>query len=117
CVTDARAVAGRSMTVGQSLAEIERDLIFFDESGGGVTFTGGEPLCQPAVLESLLRACRERRIDTAIETCGAVPRETLRRVCGLADQVLFDVKLTDPERHTDYTGAPNRNILENLAAL
>lgn len=117
CATEARALAGRSMTVGEILSEIERDTIFFDESGGGVTFTGGEPLAQPAALEALLHACRERRIHTAIETCGAAPRETLLRLCTLADLVLFDVKLTDNVRHREFTGAPNTNILENLAAL
>jgi pyruvate formate lyase activating enzyme len=117
CSADARALAGRTMTVAGVLAEIERDVIFFDESGGGVTFTGGEPLSQPATLEALLGACRERRIHTAIETCGAAPRETVLRLCGLADLVLFDVKLVNAGRHREYTGAPNRNILENLAAL
>jgi len=117
CAAEARVLAGRQMTVAQVLAEIERDTIFFDESGGGVTFTGGEPLAQPAALEALLLACRERRIHTAIETCGAASRETLLRLCGLADLVLYDVKLTDDARHRDFTGAPNANILENLAAV
>ena len=117
CAAGARALAGRRMTVPEIVAEIERDTIFFDESGGGVTFTGGEPLSQPAALEALLYACRERRIHTAIETCGAASRETLLRLCGLADLVLYDVKIADPARHRQFTGAPNGNILENLAAL
>ena len=58
CGAEARSVAGRTMTVSQILAEIERDVVFFDESGGGVTFTGGEPFAQPELLEALLRACR-----------------------------------------------------------
>ena len=117
CAAEARAVAGRRMTVGQILADVERDTVFFDESGGGVTFSGGEPLSQPEALEALLKACRERRIHSAIETCGAAPRETLVRLCELADLVLYDVKLIDEARHRKFTGAPNRNILENLAAL
>ena len=117
CASDARTVAGRQMTVAQILAEVGRDTVFFDESGGGVTFSGGEPLCQPEALEALLSACRERRIHTAIETCGAAPRETLLRLCGMADLVLYDVKLIDERRHREFTGAPNRNILENLRAL
>jgi pyruvate formate lyase activating enzyme len=92
-------------------------VIFFDESGGGVTFTGGEPLSQPEALETLLYACRERRIHTAIETCGAAPRDILLRLCALADLVFYDVKLVDSLRHRKYTGAPNGNILENLAVL
>ena len=117
CGAEARSVAGQTMTAAQILARIERDVVFFDESGGGVTFTGGEPLGQPELLEALLRGCRERRIHTAIETCGAAPRDTLLRSAALADLVLYDVKLVDDARHRQYTGAGNRNILENLRAL
>ena len=117
CGADARAVAGRTMSAGEILDAIERDTVFFDESGGGVTFTGGEPLAQPAPLEALLLACRERRIHTAIETCGAAPRDTLLRLCALADLILFDIKMTDPARHRTFTGASNHRILENLEAL
>jgi pyruvate formate lyase activating enzyme len=117
CDAGARSVAGRTMTAAQILEEIERDVVFFDQSGGGVTFTGGEPLGQPELLEALLRGCRERRIHTAIETCGAAPRERLLRAAALADLVLFDVKAVNPQRHRQCTGAGNRNILENLRAL
>jgi len=117
CAAEARNLAGRAMTVPEILAEIERDVIFFDESGGGVTFTGGEPLSQPAAFEALLRACRERRIHTAIETCGAVSHDTLLRLCALADLVLYDVKLADADRHREFTGAPNTTILDNLSVL
>jgi pyruvate formate lyase activating enzyme len=117
CPTEARTIVGHEMEIRNIVAEIERDVVFFDESGGGVTFTGGEPLCQPEALEALLRACRERRIHSTIETCGAAPRETLLRLCGLADLILYDVKIVDQVRHKKYTGVPNRNILENLAAL
>ncbi|HTS64509.1 MAG TPA: glycyl-radical enzyme activating protein [Candidatus Acidoferrales bacterium] len=117
CPAEARTIAGREMTASEILAQIERDIVFFDESGGGVTFTGGEPLAQPVALEALLRACREHRIHSAIETCGASGRDSLLRLCGLADLVLFDLKLAGEERHRFYTGATNRNILENLSAL
>jgi pyruvate formate lyase activating enzyme len=117
CGREARHVAGKTMTAAEVIAKIVRDVIFFDQSGGGVTFTGGEPLCQPEFLEALLRGCRERRIHTAIETCGAAPRETLLRAAALADLVLYDVKLINERRHRQYTGAGNRNVLENLRAL
>ena len=117
CAAEARTLAGREMTVAEILAEIDRDTVFYDDSGGGVTFTGGEPLAQPAALEALLHACRERRIHSAIETCGAAARETVLRICGLADLVLYDVKAVDAERHREYTGALNGAILENLASL
>ncbi len=117
CGAEARSVAGRTMTVTEIVTEIERDLVFFDESGGGVTFTGGEPFGQPELLEALLHACRERRIHTTIETCGAAARETVLRLGGLADLILYDLKILDPSRHRQYTGASNRHILENLEAL
>jgi pyruvate formate lyase activating enzyme len=117
CPAEARRVAGRDMTRSEILREIERDRIFFDESGGGVTFSGGEPLAQPELLEAMLQACRERGLHTAIETCGAVPRAVLLRVASLAGLVLYDVKLLNAARHREYTGAGNRNILENLAML
>jgi pyruvate formate lyase activating enzyme len=117
CGAEARSVAGRTMTVTEIVAEIERDVVFVDESGGGVTFTGGEPFGQPELLEGLLHACRARRIHTTIETCGAAPRQSVLRIGGLADLILYDLKTLDPARHRQYTGAPNRNILENLEAL
>ena len=117
CGAEARSVAGRTMTVTEIVAEIERDVVFFDESGGGVTFTGGEPFAQPELLEALLHACRARRIHTTIETCGAAARESVLRIGGLADLILYDLKILDPARHRQYTGGPNRNILENLEAL
>jgi pyruvate formate lyase activating enzyme len=117
CGGEARSVAGSTLTASHVMARIERDVVFFDQSGGGATFTGGEPLCQPEFLGALLRGCRERRIHTAIETCGAAPRETLLGAAALADLVLFDVKLVNDARHRQYTGAGNRNVLENLRAL
>ena len=105
------------MTAAAILEEIERDRVFFEESGGGVTFTGGEPFAQPELLEALLHACRERRIHTAVETCGAAARDSVLRIGGLADLILYDLKILDPGRHALYTGAPNRNILDNLQAL
>lgn len=117
CPAEARRVAGREMTLGEILREIERDRLFFDESGGGVTFSGGEPLAQAPLLEALLTACRERRIHTTLETCGAAPRAALLRAAALAGLVLYDVKLLDAARHREYTGASNGGILENLRAL
>jgi pyruvate formate lyase activating enzyme len=117
CGAEARSVAGRMMTLSEVVAEAERDLVFFDESGGGVTFTGGEPFGQPELLEALLHACRARRIHTTIETCGAAARENVLRISGLADLILYDLKILDAARHRLYTGAGNRNILENLEAL
>lgn len=117
CVAEARKLAGRAMSVAEVLAEIERDVVFFDGSGGGVTISGGEPLAQPQFAEALLAACRARRIHTALDTCGAAPADLLLRVSAHADLVLFDVKLTDSKLHAAHTGAPNEAILDNLRAL
>jgi pyruvate formate lyase activating enzyme len=117
CVAEARQLAGRLMSVPQVLAGIERDMVFFDESGGGVTLSGGEPLAQPAFAEALLAACRAHGIHTALDTCGAASADVLLRVSAQADLVLFDVKLLDSDLHAAHTGAPNAAILDNLRAL
>ena len=117
CGAEARSVSGREMTAGEIIKEIERDLVFFDDSNGGVTFTGGEPFGQPVLLEALLNECRARRIHSAIETCGVAPREVVMRIGALADLILYDIKIVDAARHRKYTGAGNRNILGNLEAL
>jgi pyruvate formate lyase activating enzyme len=117
CVAEARRLAGRTMSVAEVLAEVERDQVFYDESGGGVTLSGGEPLAQPLFAEALLAACRARRIHTALDTSGMAPAEELLRVAAQADLVLYDVKLVDDALHQRHTGASNRLILDNLRAL
>jgi len=117
CGAEARVVAGRRMTAAEIVAEVERDRVFFDESGGGVTFTGGEPLEQPELLEALLEGCRARGIHTAVETCGAAPRERVLAMGGMTDLILYDVKGIDAAHHREWTGAGNGNILGNLEAL
>ncbi len=117
CPADAREVVGRRMTVDEVLAEVETDRIFYDESGGGVTSSGGEPLLQPQFLEELLVACRARGLHTTVDTCGLAQPETVCRLAPLVDLFLFDVKLLDPEQHVRYAGVRNDVILANLEAL
>ena len=117
CQAEARQIAGQRLTVGELVAEIERDLIFFEESAGGVTLSGGEPLAQPRFVSALLGACRERGIRTVLDTCGYAPSGVFLNVAPLADLVLFDLKLMDPVRHKQYTGVSNRRILANLEQL
>jgi pyruvate formate lyase activating enzyme len=105
------------MTVTEVLAEVRRDRIFYDESGGGVTISGGEPLMQPAFVTAMLRACRDDGIATAVDTSGCGAREHLLEMAPLTDLFLYDLKLADPARHAVYTGAANEGILENLRAL
>jgi pyruvate formate lyase activating enzyme len=117
CPVEARQLAGREMSVEDVLAEIRKDTAFYDESGGGVTFSGGEPLGQFEFLGSLLEACRRLEIHTAVDTCGFAPRENLLAIAPLVDLFLYDIKLLDNDRHVRFTGVPNLPILENLHAL
>ncbi len=117
CVAEAREMAGQEKTVAQVLAEVERDLAFYDESGGGVTFSGGEPLQQRAFLLELLRACKEKEIHTAVDTCGYATWHAFDSIRPYVDLFLYDLKLMDEARHERCTGVSNRLILENLRTL
>ena len=117
CPADARELAGRDWSVDELVDELERDRLFFDISGGGVTFSGGEPLAQAGFLNDCLRECRQRGLHTTVDTCGLAPRDTLLAVAQRADLLLYDLKHMDPVRHRSETGAGNRLILDNLRAL
>ena len=116
CAPGALSVAGRKTDADGVFAEIEKDIEFCIDSGGGITLSGGEPLMQAEFAEELLRRARELGIGTCVETSGHVPREAFLMAAGLADLILFDIKETDPERHRRFTGADNGLILGNLAA-
>lgn len=117
CVAGASETAGREMTVNQVMAEIEKDTVFYDESFGGVTISGGEPLAQPDFLFALLKACGDSQIHTVLDTCGFSTWKVLDRIRRHVDVFLFDLKLMDDEKHRMVTGVSNRTILKNLAAL
>jgi len=103
--------------VDEVLAEVLRDRVFYEESGGGVTFSGGEPLMQHAFLAEALVACRAEGLHTAVDTSGYAPQEQLLALAPLVDSFLYDLKLMDPERHRALTGVSNAPILDNLRAL
>ena len=115
--TEEPNVIGKEVTVDECVREIEKDVVFFDQSGGGVTFSGGEPLMQPAFLEALLRACRARRIHTAVDTSGHVSWSALEPLVELTDLFLYDLKLLDSSEHMSWTGVNTRKIHENLRKL
>jgi pyruvate formate lyase activating enzyme len=117
CYAEARSMVGREATVEEVMAEVERDAAFYEKSGGGVTFSGGEPLMQIEFLDALLRASRERHIHTALDTCGYAPWESIDRIRGTVDLFLYDVKLVDDTRHRELTGVSSEPIVENLRAL
>lgn len=105
------------MSVSELLKVVERDAIFFDESGGGVTFSGGEPLSQAVFLEAVLDSCREAGIHTAVDTCGFALTDTMLRISRKADLFLFDLKVLDAAKHRQVTGVSNDLILDNLSLL
>ena len=117
CPSGALAVKGVHMTAASIVAKAARLQPFFAHSGGGVTLTGGEVTGQVDFAEAVLAGCQERGIHTAIETCGACRWETLERLAARSDLVLFDLKLLDDAEHRRWTGASNRQILENAARL
>ena len=117
CPSGARQMVGTRMTVPEVMAEISKDRIFYDDSRGGVTFSGGEPLMQPRFLRDLLAACRAQSIHTTVDTCGFGTREYLLSIAPLTDLFLYDLKAIDEVKHLQYTGVSNSSILENLLAL
>jgi pyruvate formate lyase activating enzyme len=108
---------GRDVIVGELMAEARRDAPFFRRSGGGITFSGGEPLSQPGFLLECLRTCRRWGFHTAVETCGQARWEDLREAARVTDLFLYDVKAVDTLLHEELTGVGNEVILENLERL
>lgn len=117
CPALAHETIGRRWRIDEILTEIDKESPFFDVSGGGVTFSGGEPLLQPDALVELLRACGRLGIHRAVDTTGFAPTETLLSVARHTDLFLFDLKHMDSSLHHRYTGVPNELILHNLTAL
>lgn len=117
CLYDALQIVGRDVTADDLFEEVENDRIFFEQSGGGVTFSGGEPLNQRDFLEDVLTGARERTLHTAVDTSGFAPAEDVERMASLTDLVLFDLKTVDEARHKELTGVSNGLILENLRRL
>lgn len=117
CYAGALEQMGRPMSVDQVVAQVEEDRPFYEQSGGGVTLSGGEPACQPAFAAQVLQGCRQKGIQTAIETCGHAPWATWQTLLPHLDLILFDLKEMDSDRHKDGTGVSNGLILENARRL
>ncbi len=117
CPAEARRVCGKDYTAEELLAEILADKLFYDTSGGGVTFSGGECMLRLDFLCEMLQKCRENGIKTAIDTAGHVPFSHFERVLPYTDLFLYDVKSMDAQTHKQYTGVDNALILDNLARL
>jgi pyruvate formate lyase activating enzyme len=117
CPTGALDMVGREMSVDEVMGQVIRDAPFYDESRGGVTFSGGEPLHQAEFLLALLKACRAMDIHTAVDTCGFGPGEPLLAVASHTDLILYDLKLINGADHLKRIGVSNDDILNNLKAL
>ena len=117
CYAEALRMIGREWGVEELLAEVLRDRPFYEDSGGGVTLSGGEPLLQIDFAEAFCSRCREEGVSVAVETCGAVPFDSFRRILPLVDLFLYDVKAVDSDSHRAWTGASNQKILSNLKRL
>ena len=114
CLSDARKIVGQRLSLDAVLEEIRKDRAFYDESGGGVTFSGGEPLLQAVAVRELARRCREEQIHTAVETAGHVPWEDIEGILPRLDLLYFDLKHIDSEAHRRFTGVSLDLILANL---
>ncbi len=117
CPTKAIEMSGKVMTVPEIMDIIEKERIFFDQSGGGVTFSGGEPLVHSKMLLELLDECRKRRIHTAIDTAGNVSTETILEVAKRTDLFLYDLKMMDSDLHKKWVNSSNERILQNLKTI
>ena len=117
CPTGAIEVVGKKLGAEAVLQEIIKDKIFFEESNGGVTFSGGEPLMQTDFLKELLNGCEKEGVNTALETCGYASREDFDVVMEKIDLFLYDLKVMNDQVHKRFTGVSNRLILENFARL
>ena len=117
CYAEALVLRGKVMTVEEVMAEVRKDRPFYDNSGGGMTISGGEPLHQPDFTLALLKAAKAEGIRTCLDTSGYAPWAILQQMLPYVDMVLYDLKGVDPALHQARTGRPNSLIMENLRAL
>ena len=117
CFNDAKEICGKTVSANEVTAEVLKDKPFYENSGGGVTLSGGEPLAQYDFSLELLKKAKENGIHTAVETCGYAEKSKILEIAKYVDLFLFDCKETDPDLHKEYTGVDNKIILENLKAL
>ena len=117
CPTGARRICGKEYTANEILSEIIKDKPYYENSGGGVTFSGGECMLQIDFLCELLRLCKENGLHTAVDTAGCVPFESFEKILPYTDLFLYDIKTMDLQKHIEYTGVDNTVILNNLKRL
>lgn len=116
CPAKARVMSGKRMTIDEVMGIVRKDALFYQNSGGGVTFGGGEPTMGGDFLLELLRSCRDEGFHTCVDTCGFCPEDRFRKVIDLADMFLFDCKHMDPDQHKQLTAQDNCLVRANLSA-
>jgi len=117
CYSEAIMVLGQSMVVEVLVEHAKKDMVFYEQSGGGVTLSGGEPLVYPDFVGQLLQALKEEGINVGVDTCGHVPWQNFESVLAYVDFFLWDIKHMDSERHRELTGVSNELILRNARAV
>ena len=117
CFNDAKEICGKEYTADEVFAEVIKDKAFYETSGGGVTFSGGECMLQTDFLLEILKKCKENGIHTAVDTAGYIPWDKFKKILPYTDLFLYDIKSMNDEIHKEYTGVTNTLILENQAKL
>lgn len=117
CFNDAKEICGKEYTIDEVFTEVIKDKTFYETSGGGVTFSGGECMLQIDFLVEILKKCKENGIHTAVDTAGHIPWKNFEKILPYTDLFLYDIKSMDSETHKKYTGVENTLILENLSKL
>jgi pyruvate formate lyase activating enzyme len=117
CLNEARRLVGKTMTVEEVMHQVLRDVKFYENSGGGVTLSGGEAAAQPEFALSILKNCKAAGLHTVLDTCGAVSWSILQKLLDYTDLVLYDIKHMDEKKHREATGMDNRLILKNATRI
>ncbi len=117
CPSDAIKIVGKDLSVNEVIKEVEKDILFFDESSGGITISGGEPMIQIDFLENLLKESKKGYLRTIVDTSGYCDFKNFERLNQLVDLYFYDIKLIDDKLHKHYTGVSNKIILSNFKKL
>ena len=117
CINDAKEICGKEISSDEVIKEVLKDEIFYQNSGGGITISGGEPFYQFDFSLELVKKAKENGLHTAIETCGFVKNSDLKKMAEFVDLFLYDYKETNSEKHKNFTGVDNAVIIDNLSFL
>ena len=117
CLQNGRKICGEELPVAKVIKELLKDKVFYKQSGGGVTFSGGEPMAQIDFLENITKACKSEGLHVAVDTSGFAPWSSFERIVNQTDLFLYDLKMINSAKHLIYTAVPNELILENLRKL